>query len=80
MKYFLLTDVDGRPWEILLFKKDVDRDEVRKAINDATAKYWKLEVNGYVEGYCQGEFVMNQLGDRYDFTFLPWSNDDVIYY
>jgi hypothetical protein len=81
MRYFLLTDEsDDRPWEILRFKKNVDKDLIQKVIWDATARFWELEENGSVSDCCQGEYVLNQLAELYDFTTLPWSNDNVIYF
>lgn len=80
--YFLLKDQSSEEaWEILVFNGIQDPQKIQDEIWRLTDEYWEKEDKGEDTGaFCQGEYVVNGVLDKFNGELVQWSNDDVLYY
>ena len=84
-RYFLLKDYDtGEPWEILVFNGYVNEEDVQNTIWDANNYFFEHEEEILNDPnllvYCQYDYDILRLREKFDFEILNWDNEDNLYF
>ena len=81
--YFLLKDIsNGEPYEMLAFEGICDMNAIQDEIDRLNEEFCEKdkENTGWVDYQCQGEYVLNNLCDKFPFKIIPWNNEDNLYF
>ena len=80
MRYFVLKDMySGEPYEVLKFKKNVEKKAVQEKIDELNQIFEENADDSFLDGMDLTEYVLYYLAGDFDFEIIPWSNDDNLY-